>query len=823
MEKDKKHFFQQIHKVNKARNLYLPLQALIIVPGLGFALISILSVAGICLPHLGILILLGGTYICGLAGGIVFLFIRRQSLHQTAAYMDMRLGTENQLESAVELHDGDNPLQEAQFNDANRCMHNITPHNFYRLIQPVPLLGVIFGCLLMTTLALALFTTICMSAAEEKMWPPHRPKSGTKAEKELLRAELIITTPEKTLQLSPLDMVEWEGDVESNHGFKAVSVEIFLNGEWKKSIDISGGETGFIKGKTSLIGDFAIEDTEAEPFNLVTFHLKGMVVRGEEILEVTSVPRFIQIKPLKEDIFIIDGGGKGGSADKFAAYMKTLLTQQIELNELLFIAMAATGADSSTVYKMYHHLAHEQSELEQGLEKFLAEKTNAENPLEQLSPLMFKSLENATKNMAEAEKQLRLAGNKKPNKQESAEAGAFQQKAIADILNSLKELKKIMAKNSGQAENPTPSPENQKQQENPGQLLEKAIQQEETIIKSGQNADFKLEAVKQPQSEISWSLKLLQEKSELAEDVSREIIIAADHSSKTENAINSNADNAFKISAAKTLDHMRQALEELKQKSAESMGKSLNEARKELTKTQKEMNQQKNSEQAAETLKKTSEQLAKEAQKQKKSGTEANSKTMKALADKIKEKAGKVSSMSKEKAEKTIDELKKELANTRPGNESSPEALTKKLGEQRRWINYMEKHSGATGEKEVQDMLLDMEMTLEDIKDLLEKQGNTPDTAAMQQNVNKMQGNLNQAWEQNRSRRFGDRIAPALALVKADIDGMIKLLEASGIRPDLPSFQQFTPDQIPVEYREQTAQYFEKLSRLRNNGNKGKN
>jgi len=270
---------------------------------------------------------------------LVTFLLRLDRRKNVAVRLDRRYATGSRLECAVELYRSHHPLRQAQWDECREFFraHPVSPR-FYRLAVPAVLLAAVWTPLVLTPRHQppppAVVQQVKPKApAAAKPAPPAEPEDP---------AELALTAPGSEIRAKPMDEIAFEGNAESQSGFSEITVQILVNAQLKKVIKLSP-ETLKKAGKLTLAGEFGLDELEVQPFDLVSYHLRGYTVRDAARRKpVVSPPQFIEVRPFREDAFLLTAG-PNGAASKALNMIVKLLQAQIELNKSTFVASSAVG------------------------------------------------------------------------------------------------------------------------------------------------------------------------------------------------------------------------------------------------------------------------------------------------------------------------------------------------------------------------------------------------------------------------------------------------------------------------------------------------
>jgi hypothetical protein len=215
--------------------------------------------------------------------------------------------------------------------------------------------------------------------------------------------KLEIVSPKSETRAKPLDEIAWKGVAESNKGFEKLYLAISVNGLPKAKTKIDDFSPN-IPGVAEISGTFCLDEINAEPFDLVSYHLEGrMDFNDEKNKLVLSVPQFIEVRPFKEDPKRI-----AMSCDKAKSPVYNILVKflcvQISLNKAAY-AIRSSGLpyDDRIMGEQIALLEKEQRKLEMEVDAFLKKNTRP------LPPNILDNMKKAERGMRNAALRLKEA------------------------------------------------------------------------------------------------------------------------------------------------------------------------------------------------------------------------------------------------------------------------------------------------------------------------------------------------------------------------------------------------------------------------------
>ena len=338
------------------------------------------------------------VFIISAVSGVILFFYNYISKHhkigKTAQLIDTEHGGKNRLETAWELRKSSHPLKQKQQESTSDFYKD---HRFsnWRIIR---LVLVAFLLLLSGTNAFLLRkqhdrfekAVANQKKEEKKKTEKKKEKDKNKKPKDVPKdyAELKLVMPEEETRAKPLDEIEWTGVGKSSCGFKEIYLSIFLNGKFIKNIApdfIPAAKPGSIK----VNGFLALDEFNVKPYDLVSYHLTAYSdMNGEKHHKIISPPQFIEIRPFREDAFLIKGGA--GKGQEMLNVLVRFLQLQVEINKATFKAriMRQQKFDKATrtkFYKFFSAVQEEQKKLHSEVEEFLDSKIAREFPADSIN------------------------------------------------------------------------------------------------------------------------------------------------------------------------------------------------------------------------------------------------------------------------------------------------------------------------------------------------------------------------------------------------------------------------------------------------------
>jgi hypothetical protein len=308
------------------RSLWLPV---LLVIGAGaicaaLALILLASPGSLWKPEPAKLQVWLGVLAFSAAAAGLALWLRRRSLAKTASVWDREIHGKNRLEAAAELAADETPLARAQREESGKYLASA---GGLRRPWLVPSVAAVVALLCLAQLFLvgvwvadlALHGWPNVAAVEEK--PP--------------QARFVWVKPKSEIKASPLEEVPLSAQASSSSGLEKVSLEISVNGSTKK-LSVPIEEKSLTEpGENRLELSVFLDELEAEPFDIVSYHLRGQRVSKVSLPAIASDMQFIQVRPLRDEAMEREGGGKGGRCLQLLVKLKVAQLGLLKGNHVL--------------------------------------------------------------------------------------------------------------------------------------------------------------------------------------------------------------------------------------------------------------------------------------------------------------------------------------------------------------------------------------------------------------------------------------------------------------------------------------------------------
>jgi hypothetical protein len=405
---EKRKITELLDEENKKHSLLPPLIATAAILAISFpALFAIAEYASPETASKNSLILLALTTLAATAAFILVWMKTREPRGKTARRLDKAANAKNSLETSLELANVEHPLKNAQLAQTATIYEKV-PIRRWSFIM-------ILICVAITTFLLADIALVSIEFNLGLSFRKHaefirenidKTKAAPK-KKATDYFKLEIVSPKSETRAKPLDEIAWKGVAESNKGFEKLYLAISVNGLPKAKTKIDDFSPN-IPGVAEISGTFCLDEINAEPFDLVSYHLEGrMDFNDEKNKLVLSVPQFIEVRPFKENATVLSmpGGGGGKYIRGVMDFIIKLLRAEIALNKAAY-AIRASGLTygDDTLRRQIALIETEQKNLGRDIDNFFKK-----NPPGKLPPNILDNLKKARRDMGKAAERLRNA------------------------------------------------------------------------------------------------------------------------------------------------------------------------------------------------------------------------------------------------------------------------------------------------------------------------------------------------------------------------------------------------------------------------------
>jgi len=325
----------------------------------------------------------------------------------TAVELDKIHGSQNRMEAALELVDGNSILRDAQL---EQCTSFYKKLNFRNWFGWVGLLCFLIPALMTFNGVVGIYkyNQTIIAVEEEKVKEELAAKE--KEEEDVPSdefAELALTAPKSEMRAKPMDEVAWDGIGRSSNPFDDMFVSIYINGTHNSDIDVDGLKRSD-DGEILMSGEFYLDELNVEPFDVVSYHLMGHTeLNGNKMKQVISIPHYIEVRPFREDVGIMRGmpaeeKEKMKKKRKLLGLLNKILRFQLTLNKATFAARASGLTIDNPVFgEQVELLGDEQNQLKLEVENLFVEFSAEEMP-----PNVMDCMRQAEEYMANASKSL---------------------------------------------------------------------------------------------------------------------------------------------------------------------------------------------------------------------------------------------------------------------------------------------------------------------------------------------------------------------------------------------------------------------------------
>ena len=331
----------------------------------------------------------------------------REGIRETAVFMDQKYAAKNRLEASVEIKETANPLKEAQIKQSSDFYSTFKPPRWGSIILLLWIIAFIFlsaDCSLIS-IQYQIRQELRKKFKLIKLAKKENPNIDKPKVTDPDYYELNLVSPESTMRATPLDEIDWKGEVEATHGFHDLYLSLYVNGEHKSDIPVDSLKQN-TPGKIKVNGEFFLDELDVTPFDVVSYHLMGHAKIGDQKNKrVIGIPQYIEVRPFNEDAYHIHLNASNQiDAEKQKLMLNLLnittklLRFQLTLNKATYtIRASGLSYDSRVLKDQLLILSKEQAQLKKELTKFLKE-----TPPESLTSNMMNYLRKTEEEMSEA-------------------------------------------------------------------------------------------------------------------------------------------------------------------------------------------------------------------------------------------------------------------------------------------------------------------------------------------------------------------------------------------------------------------------------------
>jgi uncharacterized membrane protein YgcG len=385
------------------------------------------------------------------------------SLVETARHLDARFAAKNRLEASVALVNAESPLAQAHRQEIEQYLEQKRDSHPVRLL---PWFGAAVVGLLIAHLLL-----LAIDVIPALIHPPQPKAAGTPASKpkDAPTAGIDWVSPGAETKANPVEEVPTVANERSSSGMTDLTLEISVNGTPKKSIKIPA-DPFKSPGRHMIKVSLYIDDLDVQPFDIVSYYLRGQRIYAQKLPDVTSPIQFVQVRPFREDL--LQGGGHSNKGYDLLIRLKLAQLRAVEENFVLAhtdldVNNPVRKEENDRVGKNQVELAGKVDEI---IQFFITEGYPAD---------MVDLMQKTKPNMEEAGKKILATQN--------AAALPPQQKALNDIIEIEKFFHKAIGPVTGpSSENPN-DPFRDKQKHELRKRLQAPSGQLETLVKNQQH------------------------------------------------------------------------------------------------------------------------------------------------------------------------------------------------------------------------------------------------------------------------------------------------------------------------------------------------
>jgi len=404
------------------------------------------------------LIWIGGVGLTALVAGIWWWFAPA-SLSDTAQGMDRHLASKNRFEAAALLHGSDSPLALAQREETAAYLKEV-PY-----VRPVRGLAWLTG--VVTALLIAHLLTFSVWVVPMLLRPaPPKPPPPVKA---LPQATIVWQSPEPESKANQIEEVPTIAEAQSTTGLRGLSLEVSVNGMPKKSVKLPVQPYDHA-GKNTIKVSLYMDELEVQPFDTVSYYIRGQRVTDQKVPDTVSAIQFIEVRPLRDDVVLLP---EGSPHKGYNLIIRLKLAQLKALKENFVLAHTDLPVTHPVRMQENERVGKNQGDLsaktEEVVQAFITEG---------VSPDIIDLLRQAEPHMDDASKKILATKN--------MEAIPSQEKALSLIIEVEKFVQKEMVKHmkSGPSSANPPDPFKDKQKHEMKQRVDSSAGHLEQLAKN---------------------------------------------------------------------------------------------------------------------------------------------------------------------------------------------------------------------------------------------------------------------------------------------------------------------------------------------------
>lgn len=289
------------------------------------------------------------------AAAILYWRARPRTLLRSAAELDATWETHNRLETAVALHDAQNPIAKAQRDETEQFLQQTPPAARSRWF-PVSLA---FASLLV---AAHLTTLICWARPTKQSATAiakPAPVVEKKAEPAAPAASIEWRSPESETAATAIEEVPLVAEADSATGLKHAVLEVEVNGAHRLTQPLADDLSK--PGLHALKPSIFLDQLDVKTYDIVSYHMAAQRVGAAALPPTVSPVQFVQVKPVREDTFVCAGGDQ---PSKCFNYVTALKTAQLRLMKDNFtLAHADVGHNDSDWLDQNSRIGGDQKQL----------------------------------------------------------------------------------------------------------------------------------------------------------------------------------------------------------------------------------------------------------------------------------------------------------------------------------------------------------------------------------------------------------------------------------------------------------------------------
>lgn len=263
---------------------------------------------------------LGGGWLAGLAltgaGAAAFWRARRRTLLRSAAELDAAWATHNRLETAVALHDVQNPLAKAQRDETEQFLKQ-TPAAAGSRWLPASL------ALVVLLLAAHVTTLICWARpTQQSLKTDEHPTAVAqkKAQPDAPTATIEWRSPESETAATAIEEVPLVAEADSSTGLGHPVLEVEVNGAHRLTQPLADDLAK--PGPHTLKPSIFLDQLDVKTYDIVSYHLSAQRLGNASLSPAVSPVQFVQVKPVREDTFVCAGGDQPGRCFNYVTALK---------------------------------------------------------------------------------------------------------------------------------------------------------------------------------------------------------------------------------------------------------------------------------------------------------------------------------------------------------------------------------------------------------------------------------------------------------------------------------------------------------------------